>query len=89
MNAEELHKLADELFYIFTLVNPDDDAEHTLSSRTNKVLSFENYIKTTDWKIIHKYCEKFTQSDMHRFRKVVANMTTHYLNQNIKTLALY
>ena len=89
MNKEELQKLADELFYIFTLVNPDDENKYTLSSRTNKVLSFEKYIKTIDWQIIHKYCEKFTQSDMPSFRKVVTNMTAQYLNQNIKTLALY
>jgi len=90
MSEQELKNLAEELFYIFSLVNPVIRSENSVSERTAKVLAFEKYIlKQAKWQIIRKYCAKFTKADMRRFQKIVSVMTAQYLNQNAKTLALY
>ena len=90
MNEQELKNLAEELFYIFSLVNPIPGGKNGISERTAKVLAFEKYVQEqANWRIIHKYCAKFTQADMPHFQKIVSAETAQYLNQNAKTLALY
>lgn len=89
MDQDQLKKIADELLYIYSLVNANDKQDKCLSERTNQVLDFEKYILHADWHVIHKYCSEFQKSDMKTFRKIVSKKTALYLADNIKTLALY
>lgn len=89
MDNDELLKLADELFYIFTLVNPECDKGEHLSAHTNQILAFEKYAQHMDWQIVHKYCHKFEQSDMDNLQKIISIMVSRYLFDNVKTLAIY
>ncbi len=90
MNEQELEKLADELLYVFSLVNPKIGGKAGMSERTATVLAFEEYIlNQAGWQIIHKYCNKFTAEDMAHFKSVVRLLTARYLTDNGKTLAIY
>ena len=89
MTDSELKTLAGELQYIFVRVNADIPAANGLSARTNKILAFEQYAQNMEFCKICKYNSKLCESDMPRLKEIIRDITTKYLTDNIKTLALY
>ena len=89
MTDTELKTLAEELQYIFVRVNADIPSDNGLSPRTNKIMAFEKYAKNMEFNKICKYCSKLCPNDMPRLKEIIRDITTEYLTDNIKTLAIY
>lgn len=89
MNHYELKKIADKIYLDFTESQKNKIRGEYLSPHTNQVLAFDKYFNNlTDDDIINKI-NHITKEDLITLRKLINDGIKKYLEENIKTLAIY
>lgn len=89
MNHYELKKIADKIYIDFAENQKDEIHGEYLSPYTNQVLAFDKYFNNlTDDDIINKI-NHITEEDLIALRKLINEGIKKYLEENIKTLAIY
>ena len=89
MNQYELKKIADEIYLDFAENYDNSTKGEYLSPYTNQVLAFDDYFNNlTDEDIINKI-NHISPEDLIVLRKLVNDGIKKYLEENIKTLAIY
>ncbi len=89
MVNKNLYSIADELFLNFVKDCPQVKKGRYLSSKTNQILAFEEYINSLNIKQICAMYPSLSPQKAQEVQKIINSGIEKYLIDNIKTLAIY
>ncbi len=89
MDSIKLKNIADKIFFDFAEKYPEAQNGAYLSSKTNMILAFDNYINKNDVQMLALAVqEKISKNEAKILLKMINDGIEKYLTDNIKIIAL-